>query len=107
MTDETSSPPDSNTGGTADGSRSETTQQLHHHLAATAELPIDRGANRWLGEAEAIARDVAMSDLDSGTILERVEKTQRLLSEVDQTGHEGADDHLETARRLCAEILDD
>ena len=32
---------------------------LHTHLATTEELPIDPTANRWLGEAQATAADVA------------------------------------------------
>ncbi|MDQ2052496.1 hypothetical protein RBH26_18700 [Natronolimnohabitans sp. A-GB9] len=83
------------------------TQQLHHHLEATGELPIDREANRWLGEAEAIAADVATSDLDRETVHERVTKIQKLLSEVDGTGSEDGDEHLEAARASCEAILED
>jgi len=32
---------------------------LHDHLAATAERPVETDASRWLGEAEAVAADVA------------------------------------------------
>lgn len=105
MTDETSHSPTSNDANGAD-TLAERTQQLRRHLEATAELPIDRRANRWLGEAEAIASDVATSDLERETVLERVETVQRLLSEVDSTGHDEADDHLEAATRICATILD-
>ncbi|MDF9746962.1 hypothetical protein [Natrinema salsiterrestre] len=80
---------------------------LSRHLEATAELPIDRRTNRWLGEAEAVARDLATSDLDSETTVERVETVRRLLSEVDETGHPGGDDHLEAATRICTEVLED
>ena len=91
---------------TDDTALEDRTRELHRHLAATAELPIDRTANRWLGEAEAIAGDVATSDLDPVTARERVEKVQRLLSEVDETGHDEADDHLEAAEALCEAILE-
>ncbi|NUC71905.1 hypothetical protein HTZ84_06210 [Haloterrigena sp. SYSU A558-1] len=97
---------DSNPVQTGDGAENELAE-LHYHLEATAELPIDRTANRWLGEAEAVAADVATSDLDRTTVLERVEKIQHLLAEVDETGHEGADDHLEAAKEVCTEILED
>ncbi|WP_339103527.1 hypothetical protein [Haloterrigena salinisoli] len=90
-----------------DDSLSGRTQELHRHLEATAELPIDRTANRWLGEAEAVAADVATSDLERETVLERVAKVQHLLGEVDETDHEGADDHLEAAEEICAKILED
>ena len=96
---------DSNPVQTGDGAENELAE-LHYYLEATAELPIDRTANRWLGEAEAIAADVATSDLERETVLERVEKIQRLLTEVDETGHEGADDHLEAATEVCARILE-
>ena len=82
------------------------TRQLHRHLAATAERPIDRTANRWLGEAEAVAADVATSDLDRETVRERIEEVRRLLSEVDDTGHDEADDHIEAAEALCEAILE-
>ncbi|MXV62513.1 hypothetical protein GS429_10655 [Natronorubrum sp. JWXQ-INN-674] len=101
---------DSSNGGRpddADDELRERTRELHRHLEATAELPIDRETNRWLGEAEAIAADVATASLDEATVLERVEKVRGLLSEVDETGHEAADDHLETAKRLCTTILED
>ncbi|WP_226006773.1 hypothetical protein [Natrinema salinisoli] len=82
------------------------TRALSRHLEATAELPIDRRTNRWLGEAEAVARDLATSELDSETTVERLETVRRLLAEVDDTGHPGADDHLEAATRVCMEILE-
>ncbi|WP_440764917.1 hypothetical protein [Natronorubrum sp. DTA7] len=101
---------DSHPARTADGSEDsleDHTQQLHRHLEHTAELPIDRDANRWLGEADAIARDVAMSDLEDDVVVERVGKIQHLLSEVDETGHEEADDHLEAAIQCCKAILEE
>ncbi|WP_408958369.1 hypothetical protein [Natrinema sp. 74] len=82
------------------------TRRLHRHLEATAEVPIDRTANRWLGEAEAIAGDIASNDLDRETTLERVAKIRGLLAEIDVTGHEGADEHLEAAKGICATILE-
>ncbi|NUB92265.1 hypothetical protein HT576_14705 [Haloterrigena sp. SYSU A121-1] len=107
MTDDPSPPERSDDEETADAALAERARQLHRHLEATAELPIDRTANRWLGEAEAVAADVATSDLDTETILERVEKVQHLLAEVAETGHEGADDHLEAAKTVCTRILED
>ncbi|SIR87712.1 hypothetical protein [Natronorubrum thiooxidans] len=102
MTDD--SPPaaaDDNESGVARQAR-----QLHHQLEATAELPIDREANRWLGEAEAIAADAATSDLEDATVRERVATVQDLLAEIDDTGHDEADDHLEAAKRICRAILE-
>ncbi|APX96216.1 hypothetical protein [Natronorubrum daqingense] len=79
-------------------------EYLHRHLAATAELPVDRDASRWLGEADAIARDVATTDLERSVVDERVGKIETLLAEVDETGHEEADEHLEAARQICVTV---
>ena len=91
---------------TDDAALEDRTRELHRHLAATAEFPVDRTANRWLGEAEAVAGDVATSDLDAETVRDRVATVRRLLSEVDETGDEAADEHLEAAEALCEAILD-
>ena len=80
--------------------------RLHFHLEATGELPIDRRTNRWLGEAETIARDVERSDLDRETVARRVAKVRDLLAEVDETGHDEADRHLAAAKRECADLLE-
>lgn len=81
------------------------TRELHAHLEATAELPIDRETNRWLGEAEAVARDAARSDLSAAVVRERIRHVEDLLSEVDETGHEAGNEHLEAARSICREIV--
>ncbi|TYL38729.1 hypothetical protein CV102_09430 [Natronococcus pandeyae] len=80
-------------------------EALHDHLKATAELPIDPKTNRWLGEAEAVARDAARNDIDPATARERVGQVQRLLSEADEPDHEEAAAHLEAARELCEKVL--
>lgn len=80
---------------------------LHAHLEATAALPIDRETNRWLGEAEAVARDAAEGDLDRETTRKRVGQVAHLLEEAGEAGHEGADDHLAAARALCETILEE
>ncbi|WP_247000803.1 hypothetical protein [Halosolutus gelatinilyticus] len=81
-------------------------RDLHEHLAATAELPIDRTTNRWLGEAEAVARDAATTDLDRETTKKRVRQIRHLLAEAGDPDHEEASKHVETARERCADILD-
>ncbi|SEV86840.1 hypothetical protein [Natrinema salifodinae] len=100
---------DVETDGGADDQASleDRTRALADHLEATAELPIERRTNRWLGEAEAVARDAATSDLDPEIARERVEKVRGLLSEADEPDHDRAREHLATARRLCADILDE
>lgn len=81
--------------------------ELYASLEQTSELPIDREANRWLGEAEAVARDAAMSNLAADVARERVREVDRLLSEVGDVESERARKHVEDARALCTEILEE
>jgi len=78
---------------------------LHEHLRATAERPVERTASRWLGEAEAVAADLATSDLDDAIVDERLEAVEHLLDEVDATGDAAADEHVETARAIVSRLL--
>ncbi|WP_252698973.1 hypothetical protein [Natronosalvus vescus] len=80
---------------------------IYRHLEATAELPIDHRTNRWLGEAEAVARDAAENDLDEATIRKRIRQVEHLLAEADETGHDDADEHLAAARERCRDVLED
>lgn len=80
--------------------------ELYAALEATAELPIDREANRWLGEAEAVARDAAMNELERAVVRERVREVDRLLSEVEDVESETASERIEEARALCEQILE-
>lgn len=79
---------------------------LHDELAATAERPVDASANRWLGEAEAVAADLVDADVEPSVRRERVGHVRDLLAQVDDTGDPEADDHVARARRLAGEILD-
>lgn len=80
-------------------------EELHDHLEATAELPVDRGASRWLGEAEAVAGDLVGRDVERSVVETRVEVVLDLLAEVDGTGNPEADDHVEAARSAAEGIL--
>lgn len=79
---------------------------LHDHLAATAELPVERSANRWLGEAQALAADLDESDLAEDVVADRLATIQELLEEVDGTGDERADEHVDAARAIVSARLD-
>jgi len=79
---------------------------LHAHLEATAERPLPADANRWLGEAEAAARDAVGEDVPLAVIEKRAGHVADLLSNVDETGDGPADDHVDAARALAADILD-
>lgn len=78
---------------------------LHDHLAATAELPVERAASRWLGEAEALAADLRESDLSEEVVTDRLATIQELLDEVDGTGDEAADDHVDRTREITVTRL--
>jgi hypothetical protein len=79
---------------------------LHDHLEATEELPLDESANRLLGEAQAVAADVADGSASEDVAKERVAKVADLLAEVDGTGHEDGDQHVAAASRAADRILD-
>ena len=79
-------------------------RRLHDHLAATAERPVETGASRWLGEAEAVAADVADGEAPRSAIETRVRQVRELLSNVESTGDAEADEHLAAARDLAADL---
>lgn len=79
---------------------------LADHLIATADRPVPPATNRWLGEAEAVARDAASDGLDVETRNKRVRQVQKLLASADDTGDEIADNHIEAAAACCRTILD-
>lgn len=80
-------------------------EQLYGHLAATAELPVERSASRLLGEAEAVADD--LRGCDPPVIKARATVVYELLDQIDETGHEEADEHLRQARTLAYELASD
>ena len=77
---------------------------LAEHLQATAERPVERTASRWLGEAEAVAVDLAESDLDPSVRQDRLSKVEHLLDNVEETGDEQADEHVAAAREIVAAV---
>lgn len=80
---------------------------LYEHLSATGERPVERTASRWLGEAEAIAGDVADGDLPPEVRRERLEKVDYLLDNVEATGDETADEHVAAAEAILDDLLAD
>ncbi|SFR69885.1 hypothetical protein [Halogeometricum limi] len=83
-------------------------EALYDHLAATAERPVERTASAHLGEAEAIAGDLARDPtVTEDVVRSRVETVGELLSNVDGTGDDEADEHVERARERVAELLAD
>lgn len=82
-------------------------EALADHLSATAERPIPPATNRWLGEAEAVARDGATEGLDTETRRKRVRQVFELLESAEKTGDEVADNHIEAAEQCCQVFLTD
>lgn len=96
-------PPDADPDSDPDRDR---VAELHAHLAATAELPVERSASRVLGEAEAVAADLHEAELHPRVVRERAAVIGELLSHVDETGHPEADEHVEEARACVATLVD-
>ncbi|ELZ33976.1 hypothetical protein C474_03415 [Halogeometricum pallidum JCM 14848] len=98
---------DGNGGDEVDEETRERLRALHEHLAATAERPVERTASAHLGEAEAVAGDVAEDPTVAPSVVRsRVVTVSDLLSHVDGTDDAEADEHVERARELAAEILE-
>lgn len=81
-------------------------RELHDHLAATGELPVERTASHYLGEAEAVVEDALAPGTADAVVEQRVEQARELLSNVDATGDERADEHVTAARACCADLLE-
>jgi hypothetical protein len=80
---------------------------LHDHLAATGELPVDTPASHYLGEAEAVVADALKAGTPDSVVRDRVEQAQELLSAVEATGSDAADEHVAAARERCQSILEE
>ena len=78
--------------------------ELHAHLAATAERPVEMGASRWLGEAEAVAADAASENIPPPAVAKRIAQVRNLLANVGETGDSEADEHVDAARNLAREL---
>jgi len=79
---------------------------LHEHLKATEELPVQPDASVWLGEAAAVAADVADGDVPPAVVVDRVGRVAALLGEVETTGNADADEHVRAAERIAARIVE-
>jgi hypothetical protein len=84
----------------------ELVERLHSELEATEELPVERDASRWIGEAQGVVAGVVGDDLDDAVIRERVGHVVDLLDHVETAGHDAADEHVETARELARVITE-
>lgn len=82
-------------------------EALANHLTATADRPVPPATNRWLGEAEAVARDATSDDLDSSIRKKRVRQVATLLESADETDDEVANCHIQAAIECCQVVLAD
>jgi hypothetical protein len=80
--------------------------ELHAHLVATEELPVDPAASPLLGEAAAVAADVAEADdPPEAVVVERVRRVVDLFAELDGTGNPEADERVTAAERVARDLL--
>ncbi|MFT4922326.1 MAG: hypothetical protein ACI8XM_001539 [Haloarculaceae archaeon] len=77
---------------------------LATQLEATEELPVDRTAGRWIGEAQAVAADLTQGDPDTETVRRRVDHVVDLLDNVDDAGHSDTNERVATARTLAIDL---
>lgn len=80
-------------------------ETLYHHLAATRERPVERGASHWIAEAEAVVEDLCGDDVPTTVLTERLGHVETLLANVNDTEDADANRHVAAAKRLTAELL--
>ena len=78
---------------------------LATHLTATADRPVPPATNRWLGEAEAVARDATSDGIGTQTRRKRVRQVATLLESAEETNDAVADRHIEAAIECCRVVL--
>lgn len=96
---------DVETGDPAAMDREELAAALHAHLAATEELAIDPTANRWLGEAQAAAADVADGIAPDAVVTKRAGQVERLLENAGDLDNADAARCVDAALAVAREIL--
>lgn len=78
--------------------------QIHEHLEATEQMPLDTATNRWLGEAEAVAADIAIGDVSEAVASNRAETIVELLESAGSIENESASEHVITSLTLAREL---
>jgi hypothetical protein len=77
---------------------------LRSHLEATEELAIRTEANRWLGEAHAVAVDLAEAQLSTQTTEKRVDQIEDLLHQIEEIDNSEADEHIRASLEITKKI---
>jgi hypothetical protein len=75
-------------------------------LRATEELPVSPSASVWLGEAHAVAEDLARGDADRSVVHDRVGHVRHLLENADGLDNDEAAARVSEALDLAGSILD-
>lgn len=81
--------------------------ELHDRLRAVLELPVERDASNWIGESEALVRDLVDRKASPAVRRQRLTTVRELLEEVEETGNPQANEHVAAAIRITAELLAD
>ncbi|ESP89902.1 hypothetical protein [Candidatus Halobonum tyrrellensis] len=87
-----------------DASVDERVESMYRDLAATAERPVNRESSAYLGEAEAVARDLHERAASREVVRERAGHVVRLLDSIEGTGDDAADGRVASARATAAEL---
>ncbi|WP_423745599.1 hypothetical protein V5735_06440 (plasmid) [Haladaptatus sp. SPP-AMP-3] len=66
-------------------------------------MPVATRPSQYLGEAQAVVGDAR--DAPESVVEKRISQADELLSHVEETGSEEADEHVERARELTTRIL--
>ncbi|RXK50001.1 hypothetical protein [Halorientalis pallida] len=98
-------PDDLETGDPTAMDRAALAAALHTHLAATEELPIDPTANRWLGEAQAAAADVADGSAPDAVVTKRARQVVHLLESAGDLDNDTAVRHVDAALAMAEELV--
>ncbi|WP_418282373.1 hypothetical protein [Halorubrum sp. DTA98] len=78
--------------------------ELHRRLQATEECPVEREAGWHLGEAQALAAEIADGDVDDDVVRKRAGEIRDRLEAFETTGDREADDHVDAARELARRL---
>ena len=84
-----------------DDERRRAVEELHDHLAGTAERPLDRTVNRWIDEAQALAADLRTAPEDADLVRQLAADIASLLAEVNDIDDPTANDHVTAAAELA------
>ena len=79
---------------------------LASELRATEELPVPPATSVWLGEAHAVAADLAHGDVDRAVVHERVGHVHHLLTNAGDVDNEAVRERVTHALELATAIRD-